>query len=317
MALPTVARTLVHGPQEWIDLCSQAESQGVDSAWTGDTAGADGFVDAAYALAATRSLTVGIGVAIPTRSPLQTATAAAALALRGRRVILGLGAGNSSVNESHGIEYGPVVGRMRDFVSCVTAMLRTPFGESVDIDRGHARARGRGFGLNADRVAIVLGAHGPAITAMAGELTDGLIVHMLTPRSEIAAHLQAAQSHHSGSFLRAAGVLVSVDEDETTAMSRARNVLSTVLRIPRFAPRLEAIAPGSSPDRLSDRVVREFVLVSTPARLVGEIANFEEADVLIPIPISLFMPPGPEGDRVRTDILASLLRQAHQRTPDD
>lgn len=313
MAVPTLARTLVPGPMEWIELCRQAETQGFHSVWTGDTAGADAFVDAAYAVAATRSITVGIGVALPTRSPLQTAAAAAALALPERKLILGLGAGNPTVNDGHGITYDPVVARMRDYVGCVTALLRAPCGETVDESRGRARARGHGFGLDGDRLQVVLGAYGPAMTALAGELTDGVLVHLLTPRSKIREHQQAATSRHAGPFLRAAGVLVFVDDDETTATSVARDVLSSVLRVPRFAERLQALAPGSDPAHLDDAVLREFVLVSTPSRLLDEIERFAETDLLIPVPLSLFMAPGSRSERAREAVLAGLLRRSPHR----
>lgn len=313
MAIPTLARTLVSGPTEWIDVCRQAEKQGFHSVWTGDTAGADAFVDAAYAVGATQSITVGIGVALPTRSPLQTAAAAAALAWPGRKLVLGLGAGNPNVNDGHGIGYDPVVARMRDFVACVTALLRAPRGEPVDELRGRARARGHGFGLDGDRVQVVLGAYGPAMTALSGELTDGVLVHLLTPRSKIPEHMRDATSRHSGLFLRAAGVLVSVDDDETVAMSDARQVLSSVLRVPRFAERLEAIAPGSDQAHLDDSVLREFVLVSTPSRLLDDIARFAETDLFIPVPLSLFMPPGSHSERAREAVLAGLLRRSPQR----
>lgn len=312
MAVPTLARTLASGPQHWMELCRQAESLGIHSVWTGDTAGADAFVDAAYAVSATRALSVGIGVALPTRSPLQTASAAAALATPGRRLILGLGAGNAALNEgAHGIEYGPVVARLTDFVECVTAILRAPLGEPVELSQRHARVRGRGFGVDAEQLRIVLGAYGPAMTALAGTITDGLLVHLLTPRSKIRDHLAAAKSNHVGStFLRAAGILISAHEDEAEAMARARTVLSTVLGLPRFASRLDEIAPGTDLRRLDDALVREFVIVSTPARLLDDVEEFAEADILIPVPISLFMAAGRLSDETREAVLAGLLRRA-------
>ena len=315
MAVPTLARTLVSGPMEWMELCRQAEIQGFHSVWTGDTAGADAFVDAAYAVAATRTITVGIGVALPTRSPLQTAAAAAALALPNRKLVLGLGAGNPTVNDGHGIGYEPVVTRMRDFVDCVTTLLRAPRGEPVDETRGRARARGHGFGLGGDRVEVVLGAYGPAMTALAGEHTDGVLVHLLTPRSKMPEHVQAATSRHTGPFLRAAGVVVCVDDDETAALSAARQVLSSVLRIPRFAERLDALAPDSDPAHLDDSVVREFVLVSTPSRLLDDIERFAETEVFIPVPLSLFMAPGHHRERAREAVLAGLLWRSPQGVP--
>jgi hypothetical protein len=87
-------------------------------------------------------------------------------------------------------------------------------------------------------------------------------------------------------------------------------VLSTILKIPRFAARLDGLAPGSNPDHLDDGLVRQFVLVSTPTRLLDDIEGFAEADVLVPVPISLFLPPGVRADEARDAVLAGFFRQA-------
>lgn len=198
MVVPTLARTLVSGPTEWIDVCRQAEMQGFHSVWTGDTAGADAVVDAAYAVAATQSTTVGIW-----RGPGDAVAAADSSGRRGPRSAgaearLGPGCGQPDRQRRSQNRYDPVVARMRDFAACVTALLRAPRGEPVDeIVRSRARARGHGFGLDGDRLQVVLGMYGPARTALAGELTDGVLVHLLTPLED--------HGTHSGSDVAAFG----------------------------------------------------------------------------------------------------------------
>ena len=302
---------------EWIELCRRGEALGYHSFWVGDTSGTDAFVDAAYAMASTRSASVGIGVALPTRSPLQTACAAAALALPERTIVLGLGAGNAIANEiAHGVGYAPAVARIREFVACVTAVLRAPAGEPVELIGSHFRVRGPGLGVGVDQLKIALGAYGPVMTALAGEVTDGLIVHLLTPRSMIRQHLLRAESRHVGSrFLGAAGILISAHENEATAVLQARRVLANVLRLPRYAPRLAEVAPGADAANISDAVIREFALVTTPTRLLDEIAAFAEVDTLIPVPISLFMPAGRESDEIREAVLAGFLQRAAGAQP--
>jgi hypothetical protein len=91
-------------------------------------------------------------------------------------------------------------------------------------------------------------------------------------------------------------------------------VLSAILRVPRFAARLRELAPDSDPEHLDDHLVRQFVLVSTPTRLLDDIAHFAEADILIPVPLSLFMPPGRQSDAAREAVLAGLLQRSPRGT---
>jgi alkanesulfonate monooxygenase SsuD/methylene tetrahydromethanopterin reductase-like flavin-dependent oxidoreductase (luciferase family) len=289
-------------------LCRRAEALGFHSAWTADTAGGDAFVDAAFAIAATCTLPVGIGVALPSRSPLQTASAAAALAAGNRRIYLGLGAGNRRTNElGHGIPYSPVAERMREFVACTTGVLRASPGQPFELDGRYYRVAGAGLGIGTDLVSVVLGAHGQLMSRLAGETGDGLIVHLLTPRSTIEQRIDLARSVYKGhSFLGAAGILMSAHSNEATALSRARTVLERVFTVPRFGARLAEMQPRADPAHLAEEVVRQFVLVTTPARLQAEVADFREAELLIPVPISVFMPPSTDAEDARLAVLAGL-----------
>jgi hypothetical protein len=265
-------------------------------------------VDAAFAIAATRTLPVGIGVALPSRSPLQTANAAAALASGNRRIYLGLGAGNPRTNElGHGIPYSPVAERMREFVACTTGVLRGAAGQPIEVGGRHYRAAGIGLGISPDQVPVVLGAHGPLMSRLAGEIGAGLIVHLLTPRSSIKERIDLARSVHEGqSFLGAAGILISAHSDEGTALSRAAAVLGRIFTVPRFAARLAEIQPRADPAHLPEEVVREFVLVTTPARLLADVADFRESELIVPVPITVFMPPSVDAEDARLAVLAGL-----------
>lgn len=96
-------------------------------------------------------------------------------------------------------------------------------------------------------------------------------------------------------------------------MSVAREVLSSVLRVSRFAEGRDAVAPGSDPAHLDESVLHEFVLVSTPSRLLDDIERIAETDLFIPVPLSVFMATGSHSERAREAVLAGLLRRSPQQ----
>ncbi len=114
-----------------------------------DTAGADCFVDGGVAVSVSSSIRLGVSVALPTRSPLQTAIAAASLAdIAPGRVTLGLGIGSRDTNENrHGFDYDPPLARMRDFLRVISALLRGPKGEQVSYEGPLYRLFGNEWGV--------------------------------------------------------------------------------------------------------------------------------------------------------------------------
>src|SRR5207253_7324065 len=127
--------------------------------------------DAALALHATETLPVGIAIAMPTRTPLQTVNGAVGLHELGGRFTLGLGPGHADKEldnpvgqlmlkvvgpftnpRGHGIPYAPPVERMREYHRCVTALLRAPKGEAVEVRGEYFSVGGNGHGLDADNL---------------------------------------------------------------------------------------------------------------------------------------------------------------------
>ena len=273
-----------------------------------DTAGADCFVDGGVAVAVTSSIRLAVSVALPTRSPLQTAIAAGSLAdLAPGRVTLGLGIGSLDTNETrHGAAYSPPLPRMRDFLRAVTTPLRHPAGEPVTHQGPFYRAVGTGMGLKPEQLPVVLGAHGPRMTELAAGETDGVIFHIFTPLRILAARLARVTRLCPDTFRVGAGRPVAVHEDLDRAMELARLELAGVLSIPRFQPRLvelrgkeraaEVLAllrdgrAAAALDAIDDDLVREFVTVAEPDRIVAELGMIDGVDTVVPVPTGIFAP---------------------------
>lgn len=302
MAHVSYCRALSESSRDWFDDCRRAELGRSSSILSADVPGRDGFVDATLALTATEHVPLSIGVALPTRSPLQTALAAASIASFGRRLVLGLGIGTPTTNEhSHGVGYRPPLARLRSFTECVLAVLRGRAGEPVEIVTDHHRAASPGLGLGADRVPVVIGAQGPKTLRWAARHSDGVILHLMTARPVLRNRISiiSVNRDRARPFHLSTGMVVSVDPDEERALHLARADLTVAMSRPWYKERLAEAAGRELSDEfaglvglgrwkdaarlLTDDLVRDFILVSTPDRVMMNLAAVDEVDEVVPV----------------------------------
>jgi probable F420-dependent oxidoreductase len=146
----------------------------------------DGLLAAAYALRATTRIRVGTGVLVAfPRSPMAVALAAWDLAeASGGRFELGLGSQvRGNVEGRYGVAWTAPVPRMREYVGALRAIFASfQTGAPLHYAGAHYRfSRLQPFfrpdPLAEPRIPVALGAIGPAMTALAGEVADGLITH--------------------------------------------------------------------------------------------------------------------------------------------
>jgi len=166
----------------------EAERLGYDSVWSAEAYGSDAVTPAAWIAARTERIHVGTAIMqIPARTPAMTAMTAMTLdALSGGRFRLGLGVSGPQVAEGwHGQAFGKPLGKTREYVEIVRAILRRekPLefrGEYYQIPYAGADATGLGKPLRsilhgrAD-LPIYLAAVGPRNVALAAEIADGWI----------------------------------------------------------------------------------------------------------------------------------------------
>jgi probable F420-dependent oxidoreductase len=170
-------------------LAAEAEAAGASSVWVTDLR-RDPYLISAAALRATSRMTVGTDVAVAfARTPATTAQAAWDLAgYSGGRFVLGLGSQvGPTLLSRFGVEVDRPAARMRDYVLAVRACWDA-------YRKGRGRYEGELYSVRqpvfspgADdpwpEVPIYLAAVNPVMTAVAGEVADGLAAHMFsTPR---------------------------------------------------------------------------------------------------------------------------------------
>ncbi|HVL64903.1 MAG TPA: LLM class F420-dependent oxidoreductase [Actinomycetota bacterium] len=184
------------GAEDPVGLAQHAERLGFHSVWTAEAYGSDAVTPLTWVAAQTDSINLGTAIMqMPARTPAMTAMTAATLDhLTGGRFLLGLGLSGPQVVEGwHGAPYGKPLGKTREYVSIVRAILRRDApvehrGEHYEIPYRGDDATGLGKPLKlilhprrAD-LPIYLAAIGPKNVALAAEVADGWLPTFFSPR---------------------------------------------------------------------------------------------------------------------------------------
>ncbi len=230
---------------EQVTLSREAAEQGYTSIWTPDGAGSDGFQLCGMRWQASRDvvpegLTTGISVSpVAFRSPVSFASSAGTLSqMTGGRFMLGIGTGGiyqPSTRRNLGFRTQSALAVMRDYLVTTRKLLA---GETVDYEGEAVTLRGMsisGF-RRAPKTPVLLGALGPKMLQLAGELSDGAAMNWCSTER---VHWSREQVNEGA---RAAGrdpsevqlveyIRVSVDEDIQVARDAlARATMGYALR---------------------------------------------------------------------------------------
>lgn len=196
-----------------LEMIGEAERLGYYAVWTAEAYGSDCVTPLAWIGARTEKIRLGTAIMqMPARTPANTAMTAMTLdQLSGGRMLLGLGLSGPQVVEGwHGQPYGKPLGKTREYVSIVRAILRreAPLeheGEFYEIPYRGPDATGLGKPLKsilhgrAD-IPIYLAAIGPKNVALAAEIADGWLPIFFSPR-----HYDAVYRAHVEAGFAAAG----------------------------------------------------------------------------------------------------------------
>ena len=212
------------------ELSAEAARLGYASIWTPEGSGYDSFQVSAHRWAASRAVVadgLGTGISVSPvalRTPIGLAMSAGTMtALTGGRFVLGIGSGaihRPAGRRTFGMGPGSTLEVMRDYVGTVRRLLA---GETVT----HSGPAGSldGVSLAIDpppRTPVYLGALGPKMLELGGEVADGLALNWCTPeqvawsRERIAAGA-AATGRDPGAVKVAEYIRVCVDEDVDAA----------------------------------------------------------------------------------------------------
>ncbi|MFI0411671.1 LLM class flavin-dependent oxidoreductase [Actinomadura sp. 3N508] len=325
--------------RETVALAREAEALGYDNVWVNDDRLQRDPIALLSAIAgATSRVALGPGVTNPyTRHPALLASAVATLdELSGGRAVLGLGTGGTG-HRPLGVRRDAPAAALREAVAVARGLLA---GEEVTLDGRVVRTDGARLDFAPFRadVPIYVGARGPRLLEVAGEVADGVIVGNLATAEgwSYATGRIARGAARAGRRLAdvrlVAWFYCCVADDPDAALDAIRPMVATSLatsrpilgelgvELPgRYADAMEA--RGWSLDRaavtaagklLPEDVLQRFGLAGTPghcrAALARLLAAFPEIDQVVIVP---YAPPG--GGEVR-DTLARFHAEVATRT---
>ncbi len=251
----------------------------------------------------TSRIEIGSSVAIIyLRHASMAAQGAAAISeISGGRYILGLGLGHPPRIRAMGIEPGNPIEDMRNYVSEVRGVLE---GESVyPLPVQTYQGEELKFRRSRYPVRIYMAAVGPKMTALGGEIADGLLPYMV-PLSRMDAYLEArdAGAKRAGRNPRDVkidlGIHTFLSDDLAIAREAARKTLTYWLGLPAYNNSIResgyeqeaenikaAFERGDQKglrDGIKDDIIDEFCLVGPPERCRERLTAFLEAGVDMP-----------------------------------
>jgi probable F420-dependent oxidoreductase len=245
-------------PKDIAAHAQRAEAMGYDGLNVPDALH-DGFLLSAMALNATEKIKVGTGVLVAfPRSPMTVAIAAWDLqSLSNGRFELGLGTQvKGNIEKRYSTVWSAPVPRMREYIGSLRAIFSS-FQEGVPlkfVGDHYQFTRLQPFfnpgPIEHPELPIFMGAVGPLMTALAGEVSDGMITHPTnTPPQyirEVALPRLLKGADKAGRDLSDVNLilsaLVATGKDEKTVMAekeKQRNLLGFLYSTPSYWPSLE------------------------------------------------------------------------------
>lgn len=281
-----------------------AESLGFDTAGLPQIAARDPLTTLAAIAPATNSIRLGTGIVpIWTRTPVALAQEAAVVqeAAEGR-FMLGIGTGHQMLVESwHGTKFERPLLAMREYLT----ILKRIFNEgSVDFQGEIFRTSFSFMGYQPPKVPIYIAALGPKMAQLAGEMADGVILWLSSPRhiKEIVIpniEIGAKRAGRSMEDIEIFGCLFAAPtENRAAGRDAIRMQLLTYLQLPFY--RAVMNASGFENDliafdakmkegliyealaALSDRLIDEIAATGTPEQIAETLERFVTAGCSMP-----------------------------------
>jgi 5,10-methylenetetrahydromethanopterin reductase len=262
-----------HSLRECIELARYAEEKGFDSIWQAESRLArEATVPMAAYLVSTERIKVGAGVLNNwTRNAAALACAFSTLDdLAPGRVLLGVGAWYDPLAAKVGIKRRKTLTAMRETVEAVGRLLAnetvTYDGEFVQLD-----------GVELDYVyqerrpkdvPIYIGATGPKMLELTGEIADGVLLNYLVPpeyNERAMEHLEAGARRTGRSALdldRPQLVVCSVSHDRQAALDGARRLVAQYL-----GQQAHIMKASGVPESLLEAVAKVLTWPATPEQV--------------------------------------------------
>lgn len=282
-----------------------AEELGYEIAGFPHIAGRDALATLAVVGPRTHRIKLATGIVpIYTRTPVAMAQEAGTIAeALGGRLVLGLGTGHRELVESwHGTPFRRPVEAMRDYLTIVRALFRDA---TVQHDGEMFRA---GFGFLGFRppaeTPLMVGALGPRMLHLAGELSDGAILWLSSPqhvRDVVVPNLRAgaeAAGRDASTLEIMPCLFAAPGPNRASARDAIRRQLIPYVLLPFYKNMLiasgfgadvegfaDALMAGDLPaalNALSDAMIDSIAATGSPEEIAETLSAFVEAGATMP-----------------------------------
>ncbi len=296
----------------------QAEKRGFDHLWITDHFNnRNVYVTLTTAAIYTKKIKLGPGVTNPYLiNPVMTAQSIASLNEIARdRVVLGIGAGDKTTLESAGVQMRRPLTAVRETIKIVRGMIE---GKSITYEGKVFQAKGARFLFKPHgSIPVYVGAQGPKMLKMAGNIGEGVLINACHPKDVGYAVDQARKGiEEAGKNMAdvdiAAYTSFSVHKDLEKANKAAVPVVAYIVagspsiilqrhninlrKAEEIREALKAAQWGQAFGAVSSRMIESFSVCGTPDMCVDRINQ------LLKSGISQFVVGSPIGPNVRKSI---------------
>ncbi|MDF2954769.1 5,10-methylenetetrahydromethanopterin reductase [Candidatus Alkanophaga liquidiphilum] len=284
-----------------VEYARRFELGGADFVWITDHyTNRDPYVTLSLIARATDVMNLGVGVTNPyTRHIASTASAVASLdELSEGRAALGLGPGDRSTLAALNIELEKPLTRVKETVLALRALWS---GEPVRFDGKTVRLEGARMSFRPpNEIPIYIGAQGPKMLRLAGEIGDGVLINASNEKDfELASKNIKSGVEAANRKLKDVDVVAytcfSVAESEADAKKAATPVVAFIaagspenvlerhgLDVEKANKMKELISKGKIPDAFAlvdDDFIEAFSVSGTPEQCINKIETLLKAGV--------------------------------------
>ena len=280
----------LQGPSEASSIAAELETAGVTHVFISE-AGNDAMTTAAAMALATRTATIGTGIAnIYIRHPYELAMAAAGVDdLSAGRFVLGIGTAHQITNVSGlGLDMTRALSRMRDYLAALNGALEAG-RTSPDVTTDRYRIVGPRVAWNTNRrIPIVLGAVGDRMLRLAARSADGVILSLATldqiRRARTLLDMTAEQAGRNPDEIRIYAVVnTCLLPTRREARSILRQSLTGYFSLPFYERSLHRGGIEVIDGRVPDGAVDRLALAGPPEWARAHLEEFRGAGVDIPL----------------------------------
>ena len=296
---------------ETVELARFAEANGYTDIWSAESGATDGLTPLAAIASVTSQVRLGTAILpVYLRPPALLAMSTASMQmLSGGRFVLGIGTSSSIIVEQWmGTPFETPLKRVRETVGYIREALA---GGKVSFEGDTFKSKGFRLGTGAPpETPIYIGALGPKMLRLAGEVADGVVLWLFTPEGvkEAVAQVHAgakAAGRDPGSIDVVARLVVALDEDAGALSHMLRRITTTYAMVDvynksivrqGFETEAAQIAKlWAEGDRegaagaVSDEMLKGFYVSGNETECVEQLQAFRDAGVKTPVvfPVSV------------------------------